>query len=244
MTNVIMIINGGCCTSYIVATIIALFYKSTCLECMLSIIPDNINFLYLQDLINNNIIDPLRHNYSIDYDVINEIRNYCITCGWLPNCNPVLLHDISKFIDFLFSGLKNSMHHNMISIKNIGNTIISCDLLDTWYKNHQPLTLDNPTPSLIMITLDKNHHKNNLDIMKKIKFNNCNVTWSIHALLCLSKSHYYALIYLSYHHWIIFDETTMNAISEINIMGENINKIKNDCVAVLYKIDDVVEICG
>lgn len=99
------IVANGLNTSYIDSLLVALFYKSSHIEEMISQDPEDSKFVYLQELINTNFIEPIRKNFSIDSAIINELRNVSLICGW-KNCgNLVDLYNVSDYIKFLMKGI-------------------------------------------------------------------------------------------------------------------------------------------
>lgn len=201
MQNITFKVDDGLNTSYIDSLLIALFYKSSDIQTMLTSIPENASFMYLQDLIQRNFIDLIRQNYSIDSSIINEIRNYSIICGWKPGPTITNLATISNYYVFLASnfniGLLNFELTNSFSsqIETISNTIINIsptkssstkELLHDWI-NAQLLKINNegnPTshyhfkeiPQIVAFSINRtsNSQNINIDIMKKIKFSGNN----------------------------------------------------------------------
>jgi hypothetical protein len=116
--NTVFIVADGLNTSYIDSLLTGLFYKQTHLQEMLIQLPENIKFAYLQDLINNNFVDPIRHNFSVDSTLINEIRNYSIICGWKEGYNITDLYNVTDFLDFLITGINfGMMNYEIIEIQ-------------------------------------------------------------------------------------------------------------------------------
>lgn len=100
----IFIIADGLNTSYIDSLLMGLFYKKSHLEEMLAQFPEDIKFTYLQELINNIVIELARKDFSIDSSLINEIRNYSIICGWKQGQNILELYNVVDYLDFLITG--------------------------------------------------------------------------------------------------------------------------------------------
>lgn len=88
-----------------------------------------------------------------------------------------------------------------------------------------------------------------INIQKKIKLPNINdeggLKWSIHSIIChtgdtLKSGHYYAVIFSSDNKWFIFDDHEIPSLNEVNIKNTDImNKIKSECVFLIYIYDDV-----
>ena len=104
MNSPYFIIGDGINTSYIDSLIVSLFYKPTYLDNILSQYPQDSKFIYLQELINTNVIDVIRKNFSVDKSIINEIRNYSIDCGWKYAGGITKLYNVIDYMTFLLSG--------------------------------------------------------------------------------------------------------------------------------------------
>jgi ubiquitin C-terminal hydrolase len=80
--NNIIIVENGLNTCYISSLLMALFYTpSNIYYKLLESDPINTNYTYLQELIKINFVEPIRKNYSITSDIINEIRNFLFING-------------------------------------------------------------------------------------------------------------------------------------------------------------------
>lgn len=99
-----LLVEDGLNTSYIDTLLISLFYKSTHLYDMLSNIPENIKFAYLQDMIMSNFVEQIKRTYSIDISILNEIRNYSILCGWKDSPNMTDFFNVIDYLSFLSDG--------------------------------------------------------------------------------------------------------------------------------------------
>ena len=91
-------------TSYIESVLLSLFSNNEFYS-LLTNIPNNIKFSYLQDLISEKFIKKIRNFYSVDQVVINEIRNYSVILGWHPDINFCNLFTASEYYKFLIDGL-------------------------------------------------------------------------------------------------------------------------------------------
>ena len=115
-----IIIDDGYNTSYIDSLLIALFYskRNNILYNMLSDIPEQIHFSYLQDLIQTNFIEQIKNGFTIDITIINEIRNYSIMCGWKDSPNMTDLFNIVDYMCFLTTGFGTNMKYELMDKTN------------------------------------------------------------------------------------------------------------------------------
>jgi hypothetical protein len=72
---------------------------------MLTQEPNNNKFVYLQELINNNFVDQIKRNFSVDGSITNEIRNYSFICGWKNGGNITDLYNVADYLKFLMKGI-------------------------------------------------------------------------------------------------------------------------------------------
>ena len=203
MSNTFVVANG-LNTSYIDSLIIALFYKSSHLQDMLNQCPDDSKFVYLQELIGNNFIDPVRRNYSLDISVVNEIRNYSLICGWKDGGNITDLYNVVDYMNFLIKGLGFSgiefelVEYNGSENESVKTLTLSHIELNASEKTSTKILLDKWTdknikknkgslichrfkeiPMMMPIYInrineDKNYVSCQVDIMRRIKFKNHN----------------------------------------------------------------------
>lgn len=250
-------IEDGYNTSYIDSTLIALFYKPTHLHELLTQLPENIKFTYLQDIVMINFVEQLRKNYSINSSYVNEIRNYSIICGWKNMSQITEEHDANEYLLFLLNGF--SLCHitiETVSLKSIVSQNIILELTeDSNLKNLLNKWIDVSTnkiqykfvnlPQLIPIYINRKHEGLKIDIMKKIKFYNNptqnTASWIVHSLICKTRSHYYSLVYTVYGDWYLFDNKKLPSVIKIDITSNDITeKIKQECIIILYRIDDML----
>jgi hypothetical protein len=192
MTDIYIIIESGYNTSYISSLFIALFYKQSFFDNIINYNSKIKCFDYLQFLIKHNIIDQIRRNYSIETSILNEIRNYCVICGWKKEENITNLFDVADFYKFLvfnfdsetikFVCLNNMNNNNEISsdcnkylnlieidinTTKINNINLSIDiLLDEWVNNNITFNgkfIFKEVPNIISIYIKRNYEN---------KFNN------------------------------------------------------------------------
>jgi len=259
-----MIIEDGYNTSYIDSLLVALFYKPSSIENILNQQPENNDFCFLQDMIRYNFIDLLRRRYSISSEILNEIRNYSIICGWKQRENIIDLFDISEFYTFLLDGIGcgnllfeflDKTPHNKFN-KNLSmRSLFAREMIDQANNVDNRITRGyhfGEIPFVIPIFINR-RNKNTLnttkiDIMKKIKFNTNddqyqkNMSWNIHSIVCYSEinPHYYTLFQLNDGEWYLYDSTLQPSLHKIESMTKNdfVNKIQQECVFIFYRLYD------
>jgi uncharacterized UBP type Zn finger protein len=97
-----IVIENGYNTCYIDALLVSLFYnKSENIDFMLECKPKKAEGFYLQELVKSKFVEPLRKQYSIGSNVMNEIRNYSIICGWTKETDVFGQKDCSEFYEFI-----------------------------------------------------------------------------------------------------------------------------------------------
>lgn len=254
-------VEDGYNTSYIDSLLIALFYKPTHLYELLTDIPENIKFSYLQDMISHNLVEQVRKNYSINASIINEIRNYSLMCGWKSGSSITDLYNVTDYLDFLLTGFScniiniETLSYNIklnyltFNAKNDSNIKI---LLDNWISEN----INKQTyhfvelPTLIPINIKRENENCKIDIKKRIQFDKNNnksqssASWVIHSILCYSRvgiGRYYSVIYTTYDNWYLFSNEKLPSMQKIDIKDQNISeKIKQECVLMLYRIDEML----
>jgi len=248
-------IEDGYNTSYIDSTLIALFYKPSHLHGLLTDLPEDIKFTYLQDIILTNFVDQIRKNYSISSIYINEIRNYSIICGWKNGLQITNAYDASDYLIFLLNGFNAyPISIETTSLQTIKTNCINLEisedsnlkiLLNKWIDKITQKTQYKFTelPQLIPICINRSRENCKIDIMKKIQFptnkTQHDALWIVHSLICQSRSHYYSLVYTVYGEWYLFDNNKLPSIIKIDITDINtMDKIKQECVIVIYRIDN------
>lgn len=197
MDDKTFIVSDGYNTSYMDALFTALFCNKSCMTQMLTQEPIDCKFIYLQELINNNFVSQINQGYSIDYSIINEIRNYSIICGWNYGYDDITYnHDVVKYYDFLsksfdfgnmsfdITQINKQNNFETITTKslnyillNIQNDINIKNALNEWTTNnilcntseHCAYFTFKELPSIIAIYLNR-ISQNDVDIQKKIKF--------------------------------------------------------------------------
>jgi hypothetical protein len=258
-----IIIEGGYNSSYIDNLFISLFYVETQYDKILNIKCKNPSFEYLKTLIKYKMIEKIKNNFSIETKLINEMRNYCVICGWKKNENMLALYDISDFYSFFAINFSDSLIiYEIEELKDIKKSIsfIEIDIIkysfnkslttlvehwicenfsetNNFYLNNIPLMIP-----IYLKRLNNNIFDNRqIDIMKKLKIKNNITTWKIHAIICYSEicPRYYSLICNNYklNQWILYDNTLKPSFVITDIKNNEIaNKIKTECVMVFYKL--------
>ena len=109
-TNIIPFhIEKGLNTSYITSLLISLFYKYDAnINCILIDKPQTSPGFYLQELIRTLFVEPIRKNFTIKSDTINEIRNYLLINGWESDLNLLDTRNCVDLYQFLSSILFNN----------------------------------------------------------------------------------------------------------------------------------------
>jgi hypothetical protein len=253
--NTAFVVENGINTSYIDTLLFSLFYNIHCNDLLIEL-PENERFGYLQDLILDNFIYPIRNGHTVTANIINEIRNYSYLCGWKNNSNILELFDTCEYFDFLMNGITKKIINidikiNDKNIKNITMNYLTFNiekntnvkiLLNKWQKNNFYFR---EIPFIVPIYLNRkyesSYNHNKIDIKKKIKFNNDKInSWTIYSIICYVKSidHniYYSLI-LYDNTWYLFNNLNYPALSKIDITDNDIKfKIMQECVMLFYRL--------
>ena len=213
------IIEKGYNTDYINSLLLAMFYKSSNIETILEYTKKtNTSFIYMQELIKSKFIEPLRCVYSISDNVINEIRNYAVICGWY-NYMTDDMDDTVNNIDFIEQ--KNILNFYKFIIhlcdKNIFNNIIYNVKNNTNIKEIINLNNISYTPKFVCIQLNREQNDNyDVDIMKQILINKSKL--HIHSIICKDKNNKFYTVFLSYDKkWIYYDENNIPSLKYIDI---------------------------
>jgi hypothetical protein len=138
-------IEKGLNTSYITSFLISLFYKyDTNINSILIDKPQNPAGFYLQELIKTLFVEPIRKNFSIKSDTINEIRNYLLINNWESDLNYL---DNRNCID-LYGFISDMLFVNNIEfeIYHIKDGVISGTETNKSYKTiNINVMIDEPT---------------------------------------------------------------------------------------------------
>lgn len=146
----------------------------------------------------------------------------------------------------------SSSDENNLDIKNLLEKWIDVNLIEkkslTYYHFKE-------LPMLIPIYINRSNENKQLvntsvDIKKRIKFHKNNdktqsdMEWVIHSIICFSGSgngRYYTIINTDNDkwQWYLFSSDKIPSLVKINIFDVDIsNKIKQECVLVLYRLHD------
>jgi hypothetical protein len=177
-------------------------------------------------------------------------------CGWKTGLPITESYNATEYLNFLLNGF--NVYPITIETTTSQSTTTNCITLslseDSNLSNLLNKWIDGVTgktqykfvnlPQLIPICIDRLKDGCKVDIMKKIQFNNKtqnNASWVIHSLICQTRSHYYALVYTLYGDWYLFDNNKLPSIIRVDITDSDISdKIKQECVIALYRIDDIL----
>lgn len=274
------VVEDGCNTTYITSLFVALFYNyDNDTRNILDESPDEVDGIYLQELIKNKFIEMIKRNLCVYSEVINEIRNYLFIIGWCNDNIDILLdnHELIDFFMFLIKKIKlettniETLNINNGQLEVINNTklnyirIIPSNnnssikfLLDNWINynintnNNYYYKLSNISPYILIYIdrFDKYNNKNSseIDIMKKIKFNNINdisqssLRWELSSFICCSGNDiksckYYTILNVNTE-WIKYEEGSIPSFNEINIHNANKKKLMSEVIFLLYKLCD------
>ncbi|ATZ80869.1 hypothetical protein BMW23_0823 [Bodo saltans virus] len=249
------IVEDGFNTSYIDTLLMALFYKPSYIQDILSDTPSNPDFIYLQELIYQNFVCNIRCHFSVDASTINEIRNYMFLCGWQNEYNITDQYNVNELYSFLINGFnsnkikyiddnKNETHIDYIECHVDTNT--NTKILIEKHVNEITDSKLIEIPKYIPLFLNR---KNNFDVDIKYGINLKNnilnddeklTLWTIHSIICLPQNetkHYYSIIY-DRNEWYYFDNTKLPSLIKIDIKNEDIAlKIKKESIFILYSLD-------
>ena len=231
-----LIIENSLNASYIDNLFVAMFYKMSHIQNILTNDIDNCEHLYLHNMIYYYFVNNMKLKNVISSQIINEIRNYSVFCGWKKNLNFIDVFSVNEYYDFLISVLN---HNNLFNKSNYIELNISynCDIknaLDVYLENNN---LECILPSFIPIYLNKKSDVI-IDIYKAITINNYANIWAIHSIICFSKKErqYYSII-SSNNEWFLYTSSKKPSLIKINIADEELSyRIKQDCCFLFYTI--------
>jgi hypothetical protein len=256
------IVEDGLNTSYIDSLFVSMFYKPSYIQNILSDYTNNLNFLHLQDIIYHYFVHNMRCGYAINSQIMNEIRNYLIYCGWKNDCNIIDIFEVQELFDFIVNGCGNDkitfitnnetpIATNFIHLNVHKNSDIKT-LIDDYITNQLGNYKLCKLPNFIPIFLDRNLFSGKIndsliDIQGAIQFEKNNiepnqkeVMWILHSIICYSKTergYYYSVVY-DENGWYIYSNSKLPSLIKINIKDEDIaHKIKRECVFLMYTLD-------
>lgn len=261
--NLPLIVEGCFNASYIDSLFVSLFYKPSYIQNVLSDESEDNDILHLQNMIYYYFVNNIRMGNVISANLINEIRNYSVYCGWKNDTNFLELFDVNEYYDFLM----NKFNQKKICFKNNDKVLYSNNylkfnitknddiknLLDDLIDNDLKTYNLDDIPKYVSIFLDrKNNLKMNdslIDIKEGIRFNKNNIdetqhdnVWVLHSIICFSKAdrqHYYSIINEN-NNWYLYSSEKFPSLVKINITDESIAyKIKKECVFLTYTIKKI-----
>lgn len=243
----IQVIENGYNTSYITSLISALFYKSTNLLSILNVMPQDKNFIYIQEFIRSRFTENLHRGNSIHKETINEFRNFLFNCGWKKTLDDLLNeHDAGDLYVFL---MKNIYGTELLSFEricddvNIGeyntyliklpipagvNKVNLTDIFKTWLNSNISMQKYNyrmkKVFNIIPIYIDKSNNKHvKVDIMQKIKLFDVKdniqdkMVWYVHSIICNSNKLGNYTILRKGKIWVKICDKTIPSITKIDM---------------------------
>ena len=255
-----LIIEDGLNTSYIDSLFVSLFYKPSFIQNVLSVYVEDLDIMYLQEMIYYNFVDKMRRKYVIGSQIMNEIRNYLVYCGWKNENNFIDLFEVQDLFDFLMNKCyknvisfnckhndKLYMNYININVKNDNNVKNMIEkLIDDNLESYHFFNIPYFIPLFFNRYNDGNYNDSLIDIKEAIQFKYKNDTedqhdhiWLIHSIICYSKAekgNYYSII-SDGNNWFLYSNTKLPSMIKIDICNEDIAfKIKKECVFVLYTL--------
>ena len=162
-------IERGLNTSYISSLLISLFYRYELNTFNLLIQrPQKPCGYYLQELIKTLFVEPIRKNFSIKSDILNELRNYMIIIGWENDLRYLENRDCCDLFKFLSTILyENEIEFEIYHIKDgiINNGIINNGIINNGIING---IINNTENLLKMKTIDIHLTKDEPTTIKKL----------------------------------------------------------------------------
>jgi hypothetical protein len=258
------IIEDGYNSSYIISTIMSLFFRTSEIDRVLDVDPDDPKFIYIQEFIKTRFVEPIKRGYSIHMDVINELRNYMAKCDWHNDVDTMLLdHNVIDFFNYfvgkvygkneiIFNRLENSKKINELALNIIElkppagiSKMTLNELFKVWLNGNVMLEKYNYTlesvPVLLPMHIDREDSDIMIDINYKTKlFGTSNslegeIEWVIHSLICKDDTGNYSVV-RSGKRWLKITDKTVPSISQIDMDDiDDVKKISKEVVMVFYK---------
>jgi hypothetical protein len=252
-----LIVEGCLNISYIDNLFMALFYKPSYMQNILSNDVDDLNSLHLQNMIYYYFVNNMRMKNVITSQLLNEIRNYSVYCGWKNNSNFMELFGVDEYYRFL----ADKFNQKKITIKKNNNVVFSDnyinldinknndvkEMLNDWLGNFGEYNFDS-IPDYVPINLNRMQQNGKIsddliDIKKAIKFEKNNIDenqknniWVIQSVICNDKHNYYSII-RDGNNWFMYSNSKIPSLMKIDIKDEDIMyKIKKECVFLVYEI--------
>lgn len=235
--------------SYIDSLLMALFYHPSHCDNILSKDINRPLIMYLQEYIKDKFVSIVRNNKSLLHNDIEYLRDLCFQSGWKENdiTEYKIQHDIIDFYVFLTSLFEyNDSKLIRLLLPENQSSITIKDLLLQFNEN------TNQYPYLIALSLNRiNEHGDKSDICIDIQKNIYPYSktiiidspkWIFHSAICCHWSskhkmyHYYSLLSINYKKWVIFNNLKTPCLREVYMNDTTvINKIKHDCLFIIYK---------
>lgn len=242
------IIEDGFNTSYIDSILMSLFYSPSYLESfVLENDPDELNTIYLQELIKYKFIENIRNGKSILCDSMNEIRNYCFLCGWKTIETLIEKSNVLDFYMFISSKFnltkieyqnkkKEIINTDCLQIK-LSNTSTSTSTIGEYINIKDAITelfdttiykiLNIPIVFPIIINRFETMHINRtkINIQKRIRVNPQeeynDTNWNIFSIICFEgetrESGNYYSIIYKLDKWFLFNNKQIPCLKEIKM---------------------------
>lgn len=229
------IIENGYNTSYIDSVLSALFFNKSLIYNNFITNDTHVDLYYLQEIIKNNYIEPLRNKLSISSNTINHIRNV-LFCNykWLSTTPQQFLyeHNIVDFITYIGTTFKQDINIYNVDISDNISTNSICSHI---YNIYKPTT----TPDILAINI-KRINSVSIDIMQQVKLfppDNylAKIKWNIHSVICKGNGYYSIVKY--YNDWYMVDSSTIPSVTQLNMSDKRlINMIKTESILILYTL--------
>lgn len=253
-----MIVEDGYNTSYISTLLIGLFYQnSNIYDILLEMNPDNIYFIYLQEIIKQNFIEQIKKNIYIQSNILNEIRNFIFLNNFHNYSDILEEHNICDLWQYLQINLYNkpliinnmNVYYININLKSNKTIYTVKDIINEWLVDNT-IYLKNDfqgssVPQIVPIYLNKENHIK-IDINEKIKLSNTiKFKWIIHSVICKNPitQKYYVLIRKDLTtnkkgniQWLLFDNNSIPSFKEVIFTNKDIvDKIMQDAFFLIYR---------
>jgi len=233
--------------SYITSLLTALFYYPSKFDMIVTVVPSDLRYVYLQEIIKFNFIEKLRKKFSISKDNISKIRNICIMLGWQYDNTITKLFDVTDFYKFLVFNINCKIKYRINEV-NYNDPIITINL-DDYNAYIKMIDSDDDVKAMekfnvnelyenVIINVNKiDKNIGVTDIKKAIKLRDARL--NVHSLICFFDDHYYTIIRkgaLNEFTWYMIDTRMTPSVIEIDMKRDEIkNKIKKDVCLILYQ---------
>lgn len=262
------LVENGDNTSYIDSLLMALFYPTESQILINQLLGSQINDpmkIYLQEIILNHFVIPIRDNFSVLENVMNMIKYIGHHIGFSNKYEYV--HDYYSFLHNIFKGTSIEIQkYNIVDnfpVKNgdpLMRPYICINIPDNltrlsikkellrWSNNSRYIS---NLPNILPIFINRNSHNTEVIIQKKIfptkliPFRTINPpSYVIQSIICKSynSNSYYTIINTD-NKWLLFDnKLTPPSLQQILLSGKSSNtdiveKIKNESVMCFYRYD-------